>query len=157
MKYFHNIAHDGSVSPLLGFLQISTMVWPGMGSEVISPTKWSPKSWYLIYKVKRLCLSSIASPTAPILNKTPTRRSLILFECSGVVNPWKPRRPLERSIWFPLVTSSLVRALFLLYSRVVKYVSLNHPDIESTIGSGNDLFTACSSWRINAEASLNKL
>ncbi|KAG6853272.1 hypothetical protein C0991_005543 [Blastosporella zonata] len=35
MKYFHNIAHDGSVSPLLGFLQISNMVWPGMGSEVV--------------------------------------------------------------------------------------------------------------------------
>ncbi|KAG6856864.1 hypothetical protein H0H87_012681 [Tephrocybe sp. NHM501043] len=35
MKYFHNIAHDGSVSPLLGFLQISKMVWPGMGSEIV--------------------------------------------------------------------------------------------------------------------------
>ncbi|KAG6908849.1 hypothetical protein DXG01_003015 [Tephrocybe rancida] len=34
MKYFHNIAHDGSVAPLLGFLQISNMVWPGMGSEI---------------------------------------------------------------------------------------------------------------------------
>ncbi|KAJ7261287.1 histidine phosphatase [Mycena haematopus] len=35
MKYFHNIAHDGSVSPVLGFLQIANMVWPGMGSEVV--------------------------------------------------------------------------------------------------------------------------
>ncbi|KAJ7597581.1 histidine phosphatase [Mycena floridula] len=34
VKYFHNIAHDGSISPLLGFLQIEQMVWPGMGSEV---------------------------------------------------------------------------------------------------------------------------
>ncbi|PPQ74665.1 hypothetical protein CVT24_003822 [Panaeolus cyanescens] len=35
VKYFHNIAHDGSISSLLGFLQISQMVWPGMGSEVV--------------------------------------------------------------------------------------------------------------------------
>ncbi|KAJ7837045.1 phosphoglycerate mutase-like protein [Mycena olivaceomarginata] len=35
IKYFHNIAHDGSVSPVLGFLQIANMVWPGMGSEVV--------------------------------------------------------------------------------------------------------------------------
>ncbi|KAJ7273138.1 histidine phosphatase [Mycena rebaudengoi] len=34
-RYFHNIAHDGSVSSVLGFLQISKMVWPGMGSEVV--------------------------------------------------------------------------------------------------------------------------
>ncbi|KAH0578969.1 hypothetical protein H2248_003147 [Termitomyces sp. 'cryptogamus'] len=35
IKYFHNIAHDGSLAPLLGFLQISQMVWPGMGAEVV--------------------------------------------------------------------------------------------------------------------------
>ncbi|OTA51958.1 phosphoglycerate mutase-like protein [Hypoxylon sp. EC38] len=33
--YFHNIAHDGSVSRLLSILQIDIMVWPGMGSEVV--------------------------------------------------------------------------------------------------------------------------
>ncbi|KAG5926375.1 hypothetical protein E4U42_003382 [Claviceps africana] len=33
--YFHNIAHDGSVSRLLSILQIDNMVWPGMGSEVV--------------------------------------------------------------------------------------------------------------------------
>jgi acid phosphatase len=35
IKYKHNIAHDGSVSPLLSILQIDNMVWPGMGSEVV--------------------------------------------------------------------------------------------------------------------------
>lgn len=30
VKYRHNIAHDGSMAPLLGFLQIDQMVWPGM-------------------------------------------------------------------------------------------------------------------------------
>jgi len=29
------VAHDGSISPLLGLLQIDVMVWPGMGSEVV--------------------------------------------------------------------------------------------------------------------------
>lgn len=30
LKYVHNIAHDGSLSSLLGILQIAEMVWPGM-------------------------------------------------------------------------------------------------------------------------------
>ncbi|KAL7624749.1 hypothetical protein AAE478_006321 [Parahypoxylon ruwenzoriense] len=33
--YFHNIAHDGSLSRLLSVLQIDVMVWPGMGSEIV--------------------------------------------------------------------------------------------------------------------------
>ncbi|KAK9449671.1 histidine phosphatase superfamily [Limtongia smithiae] len=33
--YRHNIGHDGSVSPLLGALQVQYLRWPGMGSEVI--------------------------------------------------------------------------------------------------------------------------
>jgi 2-phosphoxylose phosphatase len=33
--WYHNVAHDGSVSRLLSILQIDQMVWPGMGSEVV--------------------------------------------------------------------------------------------------------------------------
>lgn len=33
--WFHNVAHDGSVSRVLGILQADVMVWPGMGSEVV--------------------------------------------------------------------------------------------------------------------------
>ncbi|KAI5920920.1 phosphoglycerate mutase-like protein [Camillea tinctor] len=33
--YFHNVAHDGSVSRVLSILQIDIMVWPGMGSEIV--------------------------------------------------------------------------------------------------------------------------
>ncbi|KAL1883964.1 hypothetical protein Daus18300_000072 [Diaporthe australafricana] len=33
--WFHNVAHDGSVSRLLGILQADQMVWPGMGSEIV--------------------------------------------------------------------------------------------------------------------------
>lgn len=33
--YWHNVAHDGSLSRLLSILQVEQMVWPGMGSEII--------------------------------------------------------------------------------------------------------------------------
>ncbi len=33
--YFHNVAHDGSVSRLLSILQLDEMVWPGMGAEIV--------------------------------------------------------------------------------------------------------------------------
>lgn len=35
VKWRHNVAHDGSVSRVLSVLQADTMVWPGMGSEVV--------------------------------------------------------------------------------------------------------------------------
>ncbi|PSR97343.1 histidine acid phosphatase [Coniella lustricola] len=35
IAWFHNVAHDGSVSRLLSILQVDVMVWPGMGSEVV--------------------------------------------------------------------------------------------------------------------------
>ncbi|KAF7519072.1 hypothetical protein G7054_g13212 [Neopestalotiopsis clavispora] len=35
IAYWHNVAHDGSMSRLLSILQIDQMVWPGMGSELI--------------------------------------------------------------------------------------------------------------------------
>jgi len=33
--YFHNVAHDGSISRMLAFLQIDTMFWPGLGAEIV--------------------------------------------------------------------------------------------------------------------------
>ncbi|KAM4059298.1 Histidine acid phosphatase family protein [Hirsutella rhossiliensis] len=33
--YYHNVAHDGSLSRLLSILQLDEMVWPGMGAEVV--------------------------------------------------------------------------------------------------------------------------
>lgn len=35
VRYRHNVAHDGSISRLLGILQLEQMVWPGMGAEVV--------------------------------------------------------------------------------------------------------------------------
>ncbi|KAK4178708.1 histidine phosphatase superfamily [Triangularia setosa] len=42
VKYRHNIAHDGSISRLLGVLQVEQMHWPGMGAEIV----------FEIYKLK---------------------------------------------------------------------------------------------------------
>ncbi|KAK7752972.1 hypothetical protein SLS62_005131 [Diatrype stigma] len=33
--YMHNVAHDGSTSRVLSILQADSMVWPGMGSEIV--------------------------------------------------------------------------------------------------------------------------
>jgi len=33
--YRHNVAHDGSVAPVMGALQVSDGFWPGMGSEIV--------------------------------------------------------------------------------------------------------------------------
>lgn len=35
VRYFHNVAHDGSLARLLSVLQVERMVWPGMGAEVV--------------------------------------------------------------------------------------------------------------------------
>ena len=54
--YRHNVAHDGSMSRLLSILQLDTMVWPGMGSEVV----------FELYK------KDTASSTIPITTVTST-------------------------------------------------------------------------------------
>ncbi|KAF2816874.1 phosphoglycerate mutase-like protein [Mytilinidion resinicola] len=35
VRFRHNVGHDGSISRLLSFLQVETMVWPGMGAELV--------------------------------------------------------------------------------------------------------------------------
>lgn len=45
--YRHNVAHDGSVAPLLGALQIEELRWPGMGAEVVFEL-WSRGNDYFI-------------------------------------------------------------------------------------------------------------
>lgn len=41
--YRHNVAHDGSISALLGALQIEFLRWPGLGSEVVFEL-WTKKN-----------------------------------------------------------------------------------------------------------------
>ena len=56
--YRQNVAHDGSISRLLSILQLDTMVWPGMGSEVV----------FELYK------RDTTSPTTPFPMVTTTPR-----------------------------------------------------------------------------------
>ncbi|KAJ6608626.1 histidine phosphatase [Mycena sp. CBHHK59/15] len=60
-RYFHNIAHDGSVSPVLGFLQVSNMVWPGMGSEVV----------FEVYEKKGVYFLRVLWGGQPMVTSTP--------------------------------------------------------------------------------------
>ncbi|KAH6688392.1 histidine phosphatase superfamily [Plectosphaerella plurivora] len=63
--YYHNVAHDGSVSRLLSILQADQMVWPGMGSEVV----------FELYQKKK------QSPTATSAGSAPTE-TLVGAGCS---------------------------------------------------------------------------
>lgn len=54
VRYYHNVAHDGSMSRLLAVLQTDVMFWPGMGSELAfeiyskqSNSKYGQKQWYV--------------------------------------------------------------------------------------------------------------
>jgi len=47
VKYYHNFAHDGSIAPVLGVLQIDYPVWPGMGSEVVFEL-WKKSGQYYV-------------------------------------------------------------------------------------------------------------
>ncbi|KAJ2899346.1 Counting factor 60 [Zalerion maritima] len=42
-RYFHNIAHDGSISRVLSVMQADEMVWPGMGAEMVFEV-WEKKA-----------------------------------------------------------------------------------------------------------------
>jgi len=35
LRYMHNVAHDGSIARVLGALQVESMVWPGLGIEIV--------------------------------------------------------------------------------------------------------------------------
>lgn len=47
VKYRHNVAHDGSLSPLLSILQVQKMYWPGMGAEVVFELYSKAGCWFL--------------------------------------------------------------------------------------------------------------
>jgi hypothetical protein len=114
VKYRHNVAHDGSVSRVLSFLQIDNMVWPGMGSEVVfelykkrtSSTPTSPGVPTATQKCNRdncfrqlfassasasaFCPGFTAAPTATVpawLNNCKGDREAVKSACGCVVTP----------------------------------------------------------------------
>ncbi len=110
--YRHNIAHDGSISRLLSFLQLDVMVWPGMGSEVVfelyqksgtsagsssSDAQTSPSGYYLrVLWSGQLFKSS--NPTLGLMDMIPIEDflayvdglvgvdgSLMMSKCNGTI------------------------------------------------------------------------
>ncbi|KAI8625106.1 histidine acid phosphatase [Xylariaceae sp. FL1651] len=86
--YFHNVAHDGSVSRLLSVLQIDVMVWPGMGSEVVfelyeahSPpsTKPSKSGHYIRVLFSGQVLKS-SNPSLGVMDMLPVETLLAYFD-----------------------------------------------------------------------------
>jgi acid phosphatase len=105
--YFHNVAHDGSVSRLLSILQIDVMVWPGMGSEVVfelyyrarstRPPAPSPSGHYVRVLFGGHVLRS-SNPSLGVMDMLPVETilayfdglvgkdaSLVMGKCSGTV------------------------------------------------------------------------
>ncbi|KAM7183536.1 Histidine phosphatase superfamily [Naviculisporaceae sp. PSN 640] len=67
VKYRHNVAHDGSVSLVLGILQVEQMVWPGMGSEVVFELYWKEKEGGRKYYIRVLWGGQVLKSSHPSL------------------------------------------------------------------------------------------
>ena len=79
MLYRHNVAHDGSVSPLLSILQIDVMVWPGMGAEVVFELYSKQGCWYVRVLFGGQLLRS-SNPSLGLLDMVPVGRLLGYFD-----------------------------------------------------------------------------
>ncbi|KAK4186052.1 histidine phosphatase superfamily [Podospora australis] len=80
VTYWHNIAHDGSLSRLLSILQIEEMVWPGMGAEVVFEVyKLEQKKYFLRVLFSGKVLRS-SNPTLGVMDMVPLERVLRYFE-----------------------------------------------------------------------------
>ncbi|KAL8995881.1 MAG: hypothetical protein Q9169_004489, partial [Polycauliona sp. 2 TL-2023] len=81
MKYRHNIAHDGSVSRVLSILQTETMVWPGMGGEVVFELyKGILDQRYYIRVLWGGQVLESSNPTLGIMDMLPAGTLLAYFE-----------------------------------------------------------------------------
>ncbi|KAK0704911.1 histidine phosphatase superfamily [Lasiosphaeris hirsuta] len=82
--YFHNIAHDGSVSRLLGVLQADVMVWPGMGSEVVfelyKRRGASPESGHLVRVLFGGRALKSSNPSLGVMDMLPVETLLAYFD-----------------------------------------------------------------------------
>ncbi|KAK3343696.1 histidine acid phosphatase [Lasiosphaeria hispida] len=82
--YFHNVAHDGSVSRLLGVLQADVMVWPGMGSEVVfelyKQRGPSPESGYFVRVLFGGRVLKSSNPSLGVMGMLPVETLLAYFD-----------------------------------------------------------------------------
>ena len=88
MMYRHNIAHDGSVSPLLAILQVDVMVWPGMGAEVVFELYRKSGCWYVRVLWGGQVLRS-SNPSLGVMNMLPVATLLGYFDGLAGVNASK--------------------------------------------------------------------
>ncbi|KAJ1325282.1 2-phosphoxylose phosphatase [Microdochium nivale] len=80
MLYMHNFAHDGSTSRLLGLLQIDTMVWPGMGAEIVFELyQKSSGSWHVRVLFGGKVLKS-SNPSLGVMDMLPVETLLAYFD-----------------------------------------------------------------------------
>lgn len=86
--YRHNIAHDGSVSPLLSILQIDVMVWPGMGAEVVFELYSKQGCWFVRVLWGGQVMRS-SNPSLGLLNMLPAETLLDYFDGLVGVNASK--------------------------------------------------------------------
>lgn len=80
--YRHNVAHDGSVSPLLSILQVEEMVWPGMGAELVFELyekKANGGGWFVRVLWGGQVLRS-SNPTLGKMDMVPLDRLLAYFD-----------------------------------------------------------------------------
>ncbi|KAK3305300.1 histidine acid phosphatase [Chaetomium strumarium] len=83
--YFHNVAHDGSVSRLLAVLQLDEMVWPGMGSEVVFElynrrTKKGGGGGYYVRVLWGGKVLKSSNPSLGVMDMLPVERLLAYFD-----------------------------------------------------------------------------
>ncbi|POS71815.1 hypothetical protein DHEL01_v209797 [Diaporthe helianthi] len=77
--WFHNVAHDGSVSRLLGILQADVMVWPGMGSEVVFEL-WAKGGKHYVRVLFGGVVLESSNPSLGVLDMIPVETLLAYFD-----------------------------------------------------------------------------
>ncbi|KAG8164513.1 hypothetical protein KVR01_006431 [Diaporthe batatas] len=77
--WFHNVAHDGSVSRLLGVLQADVMVWPGMGSEVVFEL-WAKGGEHFVRVLFGGVVLESSNPSLGVLDMIPVGTLLAYFD-----------------------------------------------------------------------------
>lgn len=81
LLYTHNFAHDGSTSRLLSVLQIDSMVWPGMGSEIVFELyqKSGAGTWHVRVLFGGKILKS-SNPSLGVMDMLPVETLLAYFD-----------------------------------------------------------------------------
>ena len=79
VRYRHNVAHDGSVSPLLSILQVDRMVWPGMGAEIVFEL-YNKKGCYFLRVLWGGQILTSSHPAFGLMDMVPIETVLAYFD-----------------------------------------------------------------------------